>query len=107
MQFRIQNKIIGVNWFLKKMNIKESDKCVFCKCESETVFHLFYECVYVQEFLNKLEDFLDLSFTYAVEINPETASFGIANFSMIYKPINCILLIAREFIYSSKMNNKN
>lgn len=46
-QFRIHNKIIVFNWFYQKINIKESN-CVFCECESETVCHLLYDCIYVQ-----------------------------------------------------------
>ena len=54
LQFRINNRIIGTNYFLFKINISNSNTCSFCKTEIETIKHLFYSCVIVQQFWNQL-----------------------------------------------------
>ena len=43
-QYRINNRILATNSFLKKINIVDSDLCSFCKKETETIVHLFCNC---------------------------------------------------------------
>ena len=40
-QFRLIHRILGTNSFLFKMNKVDSNACVFCKNEEETLIHLF------------------------------------------------------------------
>ena len=39
-QFRIIHKILGVNSFLAKIGIKDSNLCTFCKVKEETIKHI-------------------------------------------------------------------
>ena len=40
-QYRLVHRILGVNPFLAKIKIKNSDLCTFCQEESEILVHLF------------------------------------------------------------------
>ena len=57
LQFKILNYILGTNLFLKKIKIKDCEKCDFCKKEKETIYHLFYWCEITNFFGNVLKSF--------------------------------------------------
>ena len=43
---------IATNSFLHKIKISDNNLCTFCKCETETITHIFYDCVQVNLFWN-------------------------------------------------------
>ena len=43
-QFRIIQRILGTNHFLKKIKITNNDLCQICGEQAETLVHLFSEC---------------------------------------------------------------
>ena len=43
-QFKLLHGRLATNSFLKKIGIKESDLCTFCKTEAESLIHLFWSC---------------------------------------------------------------
>ena len=45
--YRIIHRILATNTLLYKIGIEDSDLCTFCKCNAETLSHLFWECYYV------------------------------------------------------------
>ena len=65
LQYRINHKILTTNTFLKKIKKIDNDSCSFCNRESETLEHLFYECVEVNTFLTNVyawfNDFFSLN----------------------------------------------
>ena len=67
-QYKFLMRIIPTNKFLLKCNIAMSALCDFCTMEIETINHLFWECLYVQQFwtelLNLLKDSnVDITFS--------------------------------------------
>ena len=42
LQYRILHRILPVNYYLKKINVMTSDKCSFCKEDTETIQHVFF-----------------------------------------------------------------
>ena len=52
--------------FLLKCNIATSELCDFCTMEIESINHLFWECLYVQQFWTETSNFLK---DYNVDIN--------------------------------------
>ena len=57
-QFRIIHRILGTNYLLTKMRLKQNDKCTFCNIDKETIKHLFWECEHVQYFWDLLKTLL-------------------------------------------------
>ena len=43
-QYRILFGILPTSYFLSKIKLSESDMCVFCKDQRETILHLFCHC---------------------------------------------------------------
>ena len=42
LQIRILHRILPVNYYIKKINVVNSDKCSFCKKDNETIQHVFF-----------------------------------------------------------------
>ena len=53
-QFKLLHRGLATNSLLKKIGVKESDLCTFCKTETESLIHLFWSCgvtfIFWQEF---------------------------------------------------------
>ena len=52
LQYRINQRILTTNTFLKKIKISNNDMCTFCFREKETIEHVLYEFEKVQRFLS-------------------------------------------------------
>ena len=52
LQVRINHRILGLNYYLYKMKLVESDKSTFCNQVSETIQHIIWECEQVKYFWN-------------------------------------------------------
>ena len=51
-QYRILNFILFTNDKLFKIGLSDSDKCSFCGTYTEDLYHLFFNCSFVQAFWN-------------------------------------------------------
>ena len=56
--YKFLHRRIATNDFLKKINLKQSDKCCFCQREMETISHLFLRCSATIAFWNDVKQFL-------------------------------------------------
>ena len=57
-QYNLVHRNIATNKYLLKRNYIASSLCSFCNMAIETIEHLFWECVLIQYFWNKLFDLL-------------------------------------------------
>ena len=75
--------------------------------QEETNAHLFWDCIYSQEFWSHIRIFLNDN-NMQVDISYLNISFGILNrYSMKNEMINFIILLAKYYIYASNSNSKN
>ena len=51
-QYRVLNFILFTNDKLFKIGLSDSDKCSFCGTYTEDLYHLFFNCSFVQAFWN-------------------------------------------------------
>ena len=51
-QYRVLNFILFTNDKLFKIGLSDSDKCSFCGTYMEDLYHLFFNCSFVQAFWN-------------------------------------------------------
>ena len=58
-QYRFLHRYIALNNFLLTIKISETDKCMFCNLENETLSHLFYYCVDVRNLWLHLKTWLN------------------------------------------------
>ena len=85
--------------------MNESNICTFCKCEPESLMHLFVECHYVRAFWTEIKKWiLDNSDESRNDmLNTDFILLGNKNASLF---LNHILLICKHFIYYSKVINQ-
>ena len=77
-QYKYLMQIVRTNDFLLKCKLVQSNICDFCNMHVETVQHLFWECMYAQNFWQKLVDFLK-SKDIAFECNYKSISLGVSS----------------------------
>ena len=75
-QYKHLMRIIPTNQFLTKGHITSSTLCDFYNMEIETLFHLFWEYIYVQEFWTSLRNCLN-HIHMNIDITLKTVTFGL------------------------------
>ena len=103
-QFRIIHRILGTNYLLTKMRLKQNDKCTFCNIDKETIKHLFWECEHVQYFWDLLKTLLRDNCGFEnISFNAVDIILGNPKFE---GTLNKIVLWGKKFIYRSKIEEK-
>ena len=102
LQTRIIHRLLATNSLLFKMKLIESDKCSFCKVESETLEHLFWECNNIRKFWHNLVELMKSNgiLDSNIELSIETILFGYADTNNI---IDLIIMVAKRYIYYAKI----
>ena len=100
-QYRINHRIIGTNYLLKKMSLIADDLCTFCNNTAETILHLFWTCHISKEFFTQLLHYINTKCnTNFIEWTAKDILFGS---NKLDKPMNTMLLLAKLFLYYSKL----
>ena len=108
-QFKFLHRRLATNDFLKKIGIKEDNMCTFCKTEVESLVHLFWFCEATSCFWRCFKQWLttEKGMTDLVAINLTPAIImGLKPHSFRDKQVHLFFLIARYFIWFSKMQDK-
>ena len=77
------------------LEIVDSNCCVFCLEEPETIMHLFCNCKFVQMFWCDVSDWLSVKFFYDFNFENRHKLFGFQENNDIFQFINALLLYAR------------
>lgn len=106
-QYKYLMRIVPTNQFLTKCHITNSTLCEFCNMEIETLLHLFWECIYVQDFWTSLRDFFT-QIHRNINITLKTVSFGICHQinDKTLQANNFVIFQAKYFIFLSKHHKK-
>ena len=103
-QIRINHRILGTNFLLEKMKIKNSNICSYCKLEPETIIHLFFNCPQTTTFWKDLEHLINSRcFETSFSICAKTIIFGDNRASDV---LNIILIMAKYYIFKHKENSQ-
>ena len=103
LQYRINCRILGTNLYLCKIKTKNSDLCTFCNIESETIVHLFWDCIYVNPILGEFVTWVNTISKLNFELTPVDVILGKLNASAI---LNLLLILLKLYIYQQRLNNK-
>jgi hypothetical protein len=95
-QVRILHRIIGTNYLLYKMKIKDNPFCTFCRKELETIEHIFWECERSKQLYKSLKN----RFESLPEIDETVAIFGFNNNNLLSE--NLLLTYTKLYLYKSK-----
>lgn len=105
LQYRIINRTLVTNKYLKLIGIKNCSHCTFCLKEEETIEHLFWACPQINnlwcELHRALLPFIDLG---PLLSNVKYILFGIY-YTGEYNLINTINLIIKRYIYLQRCRN--
>ncbi len=108
-QFKILHRILATNRLLFKMNISAYDLCTFCMTHSESIEHLFWDCMDIKNIWFKLFDKLRLKdFLPNLKFDKKTILLGYTGDESIndIKCINLIIVIGKYYIYKEKLELK-
>lgn len=103
LQYRIVNRILPCNSYLRQLRIKESEVCNFCD-QTDSISHFLFSCPVVQVFWVVLCAW----FSRAVDLNmqgvkPKEFVFGIRVKSKQSTLMNYIVLQTKYFVYRQKL----
>ena len=105
LQYRLLHRILCTNVLLVKMHIAENELCSFCKLETETFHHLFWECTYVRRVWIELLNVIRVkchSYEH-IEFDFKSIIFGSKHFD---QSINFIILVMKQCVYKSKLKGR-
>ena len=101
-QYKYLLRIVPNNRYLFNCKIAPTVLCDFYSMQEENNAHLFWDCIYSQEFWSHIRIFLN-DHNMQVDISYLNISFGILNRNSVKNEmINFIILLAKYYIYASK-----
>ena len=104
-QLRLLHRLLPTNYLLTKMQIKDNNKCTFCKSETETLRHLFWDCRCIQVFWRDFQNYLiSKNIVLPGDWNEQTILFGSQKKDRIF---NLLLFKAKYFIFARKLEEFN
>ena len=105
-QLRILHRIIATQNYLFKINLVNDNLCSFCKNETESILHLFWECVYTQMFWADVHIWLYINCIHLYNFNfsEQLVIFGYDNSTVTDSVIDSIILLGKYHIFKSKNN---
>ena len=98
-QYRIIFGILPTRYFLRKIKSTESDVCVFCKDQKETIFHLFCHCSKVIPIWQNIESWISNKVGIKLRITDSMKILGYIERNKDYWPINFVILVTKKYIY--------
>ena len=98
--YKLINRVLATNKFLKVINVKEDDRCTFCQNEPETIVHVFWYCARVQAFVNSIREVIFRKYQITADINPKSWFFT----TDLDVAASCIILLAKIVIYEARLN---
>ena len=98
-QYRILHKILGTKNMLFKMSITETNLCRNCGLVEETIEHIFFRCVKVQEFLPKIYTLLESVTGIKYYFTIQEVLLGVTKHSNQSMALNIVLLLLKKYIF--------
>ena len=104
-QFNLLHRRLATNSFLKKIGIKQSDLCTFCKTEAESLIHLFWSCGVTAIFWQEFKQWITTNYENVISNFSPATVLGFKPF-LISKKTRHSCLIARYYIWICKSQEK-
>ena len=100
LQYRINYRILATNSYLFKIKYVDTDTCSFCNIETETITHLFWDCIYINPLLGEVITWVKNTSSENFELVAHEVILGKDNASTIQ---NVLLLLLKSYIYYQRM----
>lgn len=103
LHFKVMNRIISCNTYLKQIRIKHSDECDLCG-QVDSLFHFFFECPEVQTVWAVICAWFDRVENLALQdLPPKQFVFGVTRDTAKETTINYILMNVKFFVFRQKL----
>ena len=104
-QYRLIHRLLPTEKFLHIRQLVDSSLCLFCKQETETIQHLFWDCTIISQFWSKLLNLLQnkCSDCKNLQFFEKFILFGLSNDDSSDSVLDLIILHAKFFIYKCKL----
>lgn len=105
-QYKIVQRCLVTNVHLFYYKVKESKNCTFCKSQTETIMHLFWDCPNVCKFWEDILKMLKIQFNNnrLLLSSPRTCEKILLN-TVVTNLLDCInlfVLVAKRYIYITR-----
>lgn len=106
-QLRIIQRIIATNIVLKEIGVTDDIMCSFCKNSRDSIEHMFWRCEIAQRFWICLQNLINEKCTVAcnITLTESLILFGIAQNFKSDTVFDFIILFAKKFLYTCRMDN--
>ena len=105
-QYKIVNRILGVNKLRNQIDNKIPSKCRVCANEIESIIHLLVNCTDVVALWNDIKKLINLKLRINIKFTPFDILFGYLYFDTNQKPVNTIILVVKRYIFSCAYTNR-
>lgn len=103
LHFKIMNRILPCNKYLKQIRIKDSDQCDLCG-QVDSIIHFLFECRTVQTFWLSICRWFDRVENLALDtLSPKHFLFGIPKAAAKAQTINFILMTTKFFVFRQRL----
>ena len=99
-QFKLLHYILVTNEDLYKWGIIDSDLCIWCEEEIETLTHIVLECEVIKRFWRDLKQWIFQKINVLIHVSNIEIIFGITNENM--SQWNKIYLYAKKILFKEK-----
>jgi len=105
-QYMLLHRSVVTNSYLYKCKLKDEDKCYFCGERTETLEHLFCECVIIKklwsDFAIALLPYIDLT----MYLEPKYIMMGVGS-EEHSRLMNMLFITVKRYIYVNKCKEQN
>ena len=101
-QYKVLNSILFTNKKLRKIGYIQDDKCSLCKTDSESLYHIFFECRHTKQFWKEFQYYY---YTLTREFICLTLQDVITGILYTNCPLlNYLILIAKLYLWGCRKN---
>ena len=104
-QYKLLHRRLSTNSFLKKIGIRQSDLCTFCKTEEESLIHLFWSCRVTSLFWQEFKQWIATNHETAINDLSSATVLGLKPYAF-NKKICGHFLLARYYIWIRRTQEK-
>ena len=104
-QLKLLHRRLATNSFLKKIGVKESDLCTFCKTDTDSLIHLFWSCGVTSVFWQEFKQWITTNYENVTSNFSPATVLGFKPFFISMKT-RCLCLITRYYIWVCRTQEK-
>ena len=106
-QYKILRGILGVKYYLKKINITDNPMCSLCNRNEETLPHLFFGCIHTRIFWYTIFSWIFRKTSIQIDLTEQEILLGYSSGNNNQVPLNTILMCTKAYIfYCSRLNKQ-